>query len=180
MTRGKSVAKVTGIVCPIITGDVDGAGTDGDIYLGIGGREFRLDSREDDYERGSWREYVLGTAPLESNLAPPQIRVRNWDRNDPTLRFLLDTNDLPRTPVYIRFEPQGAYDNWNLFFAAALVYAGTFCVGYAPPETFNDLWLGQASGKVLHLTSEWSDEQKLLEKVRRTAARNSSNPPPRT
>jgi hypothetical protein len=173
------MAKVTGILCQIITGDVDGAGTDGRVYLGIGGREFRVDSREDDYERGSWREYILGTVPLETNPSPQQIRVRNWENNDPTLRFPLDTDNLPRTPVYIRFEPQGAGDNWNLFFAAALVYADRFFVGYSPPEDFNDLWLGQAMGKVLHLTSEWNDEQKLLEKCRRRAAWNASNPPPR-
>jgi hypothetical protein len=95
------MAKVTGVFCQIITGDVDGAGTDGRVYLGIGGREFRLDSREDDYERGSWREYILGTAPLETvALSPPQIRVRNWEDNDPTLRLPLDTNNLPRSPVW--------------------------------------------------------------------------------
>lgn len=173
------MTKVTGILCQIITGDVDGAGTDGRVYLGIGGREFRLDSREDDYERGSWREYILGTAPLETDLSPPQIRVRHSEDNDPTLRLPLDANTLARTPVYIRFEPHGAYDNWNLFFAATRVYADQFVVGYAPPEGFHDLWLGEAMGKVLYLTSEWSDEQKLLERCRRAAHWNSFNPPPR-
>jgi hypothetical protein len=172
------MAKVTGVLCQIITGDVDGAGTDGSVYLGLGGREFRLDSREDDFERGSWREYILGGGP-ELNVPEPQIRVRNWDKNDPSLRFPLDTNNLPRTPVYIRFEPQGAFDNWNLFFAAVLVYAGEFVVGYAPPEEFDNLWMGQASGKLLYLTSEWRDGEKLLEKGRRAAARNAMNPPPR-
>lgn len=173
------MAKVTGILCQIITGDVDGAGTDGRVYLGIGGREFRLDSPTDDYERGSWREYVLGVGPQETNLTPPQNRVRNWDKNDPTLGFPLDTINIPRAPVYIRFEPQSANDNWNLFFAATRVYAAQFVVGYTPPEDFNNLWLGQAMGKVLHLTSEWIDEEKLLGKCRRAAAWNSFNPPPR-
>ena len=174
------MAKVTGVFCQIITGDVDGAGTDGRVYLGIGGREFRLDSREDDYERGSWREYILGTAPLETlALSPPQIRVRNWEDNDPTLRLPLDTNNLPRSPVYIRFEPLGSYDKWNLFFAATRVYADQFFVGYAPPDDFHDLWLGEAMGKVLYLTREWTDEQQLLEKCQRAARWNSFNPPPR-
>ena len=34
------MAKITGILCQIITGDVSGAGTDGRVYLGLGGREF--------------------------------------------------------------------------------------------------------------------------------------------
>ena len=173
------MATVTGITCQIITGDVDGAGTDGRVYLGIGGREFRLDSREDDYERGSWREYVLGGAPPERSLSAPQFRVLNWDNNSPTLRFLLDTDYVRRAPVYIRFEPEHAIDNWNLHFAAALVYAGSFSIGYSPPDSFHNLWLGPTTGKILYLFEEWSDEQRLLELCRRAAGWNSFNPPPR-
>jgi len=173
------MAKVTGVLCQIMTADVDGAGTDGNVYLGLGGREFRLDSREDDYERGSWREYVLADASPEPNLTIPQVRLRNWEKNDPTLRFPLETSDLARTPVYIRFEPHSGFDSWNLFFAAVSVYAGEFVVGYTPPDHFNDIWLGDAMGKVLYLTKEWNDAQKLLEKADRIGARNASNPPPR-
>jgi len=173
------MAKVTGISCQIITGDVDGAGTDGRVYLGIGGREFRLNSREDDFERGSWRDYILGAGPPERELSAPQLRVRNWESNDPTLRFPVDTDYLRRAPVYVRFEPQHAQDNWNLSFVAALVYADEFVVGYTPAENFHDLWLGQSMGKVLYLLNEWSDEQRLLERCRRAADWNSFNPPPR-
>jgi hypothetical protein len=173
------MAKVTGISCQIITGNVDGAGTDGRVYLGIGGREFRLDSREDDYERGSWREYVMGSAPLDRELSAPQCAVRNWEDNNPTLRFPLDTDLLRRAPVYIRFEPQHAIDNWNLLFAAAFVYSDQFVVGYSPPSDLHNLWLGQAMGTVLHLLDEWSDEQMLVERCRRASAWNAHNPPPR-
>jgi hypothetical protein len=165
------MAKVTGILCQIITGDVDGAGTDGSVYLGLGGREFRLDSERDDYERGFWREYILGAGPLEPDLPPPQIRVQNAARNDPRVGLTLDTIHLSRTPVYIRFEPEGSGDNWNLAFAAALVYSGQFVVGYTPPPEFDHLWLGQAMGKVLYLTEEWRrGAQALLDVGRQLAA----------
>lgn len=59
------MAQVTGILCQVITGNVDGAGTDGRVYLGLGAREFRMDSSADDYERGSWREYLIGHPPVE-------------------------------------------------------------------------------------------------------------------
>ena len=75
------MAQVTGILCQVITGKQSGAGTDGRIFLGLGGREFRLDSSRDDYERGSWREYICGQAPLEPTLPPPQIRVEKNPRN---------------------------------------------------------------------------------------------------
>jgi hypothetical protein len=146
------MAKITGILCQIITGNVSGAGTDGSVYLGLGGREFRLDSSADDYERGSWREYILGLGPLEPDLPPPQIRVNNRDKNDPRLGFPLDTENLGRTPVYIRFEPESSGDNWNVHAAAALVYAPNFVVGYVLPFDFDNLWMGQAMGKVLYLT----------------------------
>jgi hypothetical protein len=174
------MAKITGILCQVITGDVDGASTDGSVYLGLGGREFRLDSEKDDYERGSWREYILGAGPQEPNLPPPQIRVRNPERNDPRVGHPLDTINLSRSPVYIRFEPEGSGEFWNLSFAAALVYSGQFVVGYTPPAGFADLWLGQAMGKILYLTDEWGrGPQALLDVGREVAARIGKHDPSR-
>ena len=81
-----TVSQITGILCQVwlsrldargprpidggarlITSNVDNAGTDGDVFLGLGRREFRLDSKEDDYERGSWREYVTGEGGWSSS-----------------------------------------------------------------------------------------------------------------
>ncbi|MGE5685841.1 MAG: hypothetical protein ACM3ZS_11990 [Nitrososphaerota archaeon] len=42
----------------IVTRHLTYAGTDGNIYLGICGREFLIDSKEDDFERGSDRTYA--------------------------------------------------------------------------------------------------------------------------
>jgi hypothetical protein len=166
------MAKITGILCQMITGNVSGAGTDGSVFLGLGGREFRMDSTADDFERGSFREYIMGAGPLEPNLPSPQIRVNNKDRNDPRKGFPLDTANLSRSPVYVRFEPEDGDDNWNLKFAVALVYAdGKFFVGYLPPEAFDNLWLGTGSGKILFLTEEVRGaEQKLLAAGRKLAA----------
>jgi hypothetical protein len=155
------LAKITGILCQVITGNRSNAGTDGSVYLGLGGREFRLDSSADDYERGSWREYVLGQGPIEPNLPPPQVRVLHRDENDPRLRLPLDTDHLNRTPVYIRFEPNTADDTWNLAFATALVYVQQqFLVAFLPPSGFEHLWLGKTTGKILYLTDQirYSDQ----------------------
>jgi len=166
------MANITGILCQVITGNVSGAGTDGSVYLGLGGREFRMDSTKDDFERGSWREYIMGAGPLEPNLPPPQIRVNNPDKNDPREGFPLDTANLTRAPVYIRFEPENSDDNWNLKFAAALVYAeGKFFAGYLVPLVFDNLWLGTGSGKVVYLIDEFREaEQKVLDRGRKLAA----------
>jgi hypothetical protein len=87
------MAYVTGILCQVITGKQSGAGTDGRVYLGFGGREFRLDSSKDDYERGSWREYILGAAPNEPVLPPPEIRVERKEWNDPTEGMPIEVAD---------------------------------------------------------------------------------------
>jgi hypothetical protein len=147
------MAKITGILCQIITGDVSGAGTDGRVYLGLGGREFCMSSAADDYERDSWREYVMGHGPVEPNLPAPQIRVLDGDQNDPRVGFRLETAELNRTPVYIRFEPVGSNANWNLSSAIALVYtgAGQFFASFRPPDGFDSLWLGTDYGKMLYL-----------------------------
>jgi hypothetical protein len=168
-----TMANITGVLCQIITGNISGAGTDGDIYLGLCGREFHLDSDEDDYERGSWREYILGTGPLDPNPPPPQIHVRNPDKNDPASEgFPLNSANLDRSPIYIRFEPEGSDDNWNVASAVVLVYTGTFLKAYLPPREFDNLWLGKAMGKVLFLTQEISGgEEKIRDRVRELAER---------
>jgi hypothetical protein len=147
------MARVTGILCQVITGSMDGAGTDGRVYLGLGGREFRMDSRADDYERGSWREYIMGLGPVEPDLPAPQIRVLNGPRNDPREGLPIDRVNLSETPVYIRFEPAGGSPDWNLASVVVLVYAPLFAVAYAPPDydNFDNLWLGDKYGKVLYL-----------------------------
>lgn len=45
------MADITSFDITIQTGDVNGAGTDGSVYLGICGREFHLDTSKDDFER---------------------------------------------------------------------------------------------------------------------------------
>ena len=166
------MARVTGILCQVITGNVSGAGTDGRVFLGIGGREFCLDSSEDDYEQGSWREYILGRAPHEPNLPKPQIRVRNPERNDPRSGFVLDTAKLGRSPVYIRFEVEGSSPDWNLSSATVLVYTGQgqFAVAYFAAPGFDNLWLGHGYGKVLYLTEEWSQDERTIMQLARQRA----------
>jgi len=148
-----NMANITGILCQILTSNVSGAGTDGNVYLGIGGREFRLDSSADDYEKNSFREYILGRAPLEPNLPAPQVRVNNKENNDPRNGYQLDTSNLNKFPVYIRFEPVNSDDNWNLRFTAVLVYTGAsqFNTAYTVSEEFENLWLGKSFGKIVYL-----------------------------
>ena len=81
----------------IVTGNRAGAGTDGEVYAGICGREFYLDSAVDDFEQGSDRTYTLG---LGANI--------NYAGYNHPRSPQLDTVDLDDFPKYIRFEPTGS------------------------------------------------------------------------
>jgi len=150
------MAQVTGVLCAVVTqGSEPDGGTDGSVFLGIGGREFRLDSSVDDFERGSYRVYVLGSAPAQSFLPWPewwpQVAVSHPDRNDPALGLRLDTSVFNPLPKYLRLEGS---DHWALCSAIAAVYAGDqFIIAYATPDSLRPhVWLGPTSGRVVHLT----------------------------
>ena len=95
--------KINSIGLHLDTGDLSGSGTDGDVYLGLCGREFSIDTNRDDFERGSGRTYILGE----------NADIRNADVNDPRKHELF-TENMARFPLYIRFQPQTRGDNWLL------------------------------------------------------------------
>jgi hypothetical protein len=166
---------VSGILCQILTSDIEDAGSDGTVYLGLGGREFHLDSEDDDFERGSAGEYFIGKLPIPGpNKFPIQQRqVLDGAKNDPRNGFPFHTDDLAITPVYIRFEPENfrTDDHWNLQFAAVFVYDTKFSVGYVTSRKFDYLWLGHKTGKILYLTNEFRDsEEDVLAQGRKLAA----------
>ena len=166
------MANITGIVCQIITGNINGAGTDGSIFLGIGGREFKLDSDGDDFEKNSLREYILGQEPNDIELRYPQVRVKNKEWNDPRNDFQMDSVNTNKTSVYIRFEPAGATDGWNLRSIAVIVYrdSAVFNSAYTVPPGFHNLWLGQSCGKMIYLTEfPASGDNEVLEIGRKIA-----------
>lgn len=136
------MANINRIDVQVWTGSKNGAGTDGDVYVAVAGREFYVDSSANDFERGSTRTYTLGTA----------ANVRYAAYNDPRSPQL-KTEDLAKYPVYIRFEPYGVGPDWNLERIVITVNPGPSQVVYDNLRIAGtpDLWLGQKYGKVLYL-----------------------------
>ena len=143
------------------TRSVEGAGTDGDIYLGIGGREFYVDTKYpdyDDFKAGSVRTYIFGEVPDPSSV--PQdfdlfTTVRNPKYNDPRQPDPLDTDTMDQFPVYIRFEPEDDDDFWCL--EGVIVKVNTLTgttqdKRYAALGEENYLWFGHGRGKYLALS----------------------------
>ena len=101
--------QITRIELHLETGEQSGAGTDGDVYLGLCGREFYIDSSKDDFERGASRTYIFGDSNSDRNVQHP-------DLNDPNSHYL-ETENLEKFPVYIRFQPHAGNpraDRWQL------------------------------------------------------------------
>ncbi|QKW09257.1 hypothetical protein HUT18_25615 [Streptomyces sp. NA04227] len=140
------MAAITKIDAYVYTADVANAGTNGWVYLGIAGREFHLDSTEDDFEQGKVFTYTLGDG---ANVKDPAY-------NDPRSPQL-DTDDLDRYPAYLRFEPAGSDPAWCLERVIVTVNPGS-----QTPHRFDNprlvgssdnqrIWLDQQYGKQVGL-----------------------------
>ncbi len=155
------MTQIRAILCLIQTGDRDAAGTDGRVFLGIGAREFRINSDKDDFERGKTREFILGEVPPGSDItfAADHRPVLNSNLNDPRKGFSLDTEYLFNGPVFIRFEPQllDSGDRWNLENAEVRVVTDSgVCARFRlrkeeeeEDNLFRGLWLGNEMGKII-------------------------------
>ena len=69
--------RIESIHLHIQTGKLSRAGTNGDVYLGLCGREFHIDSKANDFEAGSARVYVFGTSATVLDAAVNDPREPN-------------------------------------------------------------------------------------------------------
>ena len=144
----------------IATGDIrgqGGEGTDGDLYLGLGGREFYIDSTENDFEPKKPRVYVFGEG----------ANVLEAEYNDPR-HPPLDTEVALSNPVYLRFVPKGRDDNWLLDDAQVALNGEFFPrwnIDLIHPDSEEGIWLGTRRGLIvqmpLHQTSEVTTAPKV-------------------
>jgi len=137
------MSKITTMIVVLDTAVESGAGTDGDVYLGICGREFYLDTDRDNFEGVD--QFVLGEG---SNVKYAQL-------NDPRTQQL-DTDDADRYPVYIRFAPQNRDDNWRLERAFVLLSDDSNEPDWewrpdGALSPMEPIWLGTHAGLVVHL-----------------------------
>jgi len=163
---------ITTITLTLATKNIANGGIDsGNVYLGICGREFRIESAiedDDDFQRGSRWTYILGDDPPPGTLddeSPPLIRnihnTTEGNKNTPTINYPLDTVSLVGPgalnfgfPVYVRLDPED--DNWALEYARCSVNPGTQNANYWVWETLmrqpdEFLWLGPRCGKYCYL-----------------------------
>jgi hypothetical protein len=138
---------ITKIEIDVETGSIEGAGTNGRVYLGICGREFRLDKPGDQFRVGILDNFIIG---MGSNIENPN--GVNDIINSPN-SYEIDTYLLNIFPKYIRFEPQDNDDNWNVSQVELRVTDDTNVVHKFDALISNgSIWLGENSGLLLGLS----------------------------
>ncbi len=111
------------------------SGTDGDVYLGMAGREFKLDTSGNDFQSNSTDTFVLGNGAT----------VSNKDRNDPR-RSNLTQHDLDTYPMYLRLD---GTDGWDL--SSAVVIVATDDLPVTLLGEVSDLYLDDRAGRFCYL-----------------------------
>jgi len=136
------MASINQLRLRLVTGNREDAGTNGDVFLGVAGREFNVDSQGDinDFERGSDRTYVFGEGAT----------VLRPGENDPRSPWQTDTENLLSSPIYVRFEP-GDGGDWNIERVELTVVAPGNTIHFDRLEGTANLWLGERRGKYLYL-----------------------------
>jgi hypothetical protein len=131
------------IIVELHTDSDEGASTKGQVFLGLGGREFRLDIKgHDDFDQNEEAIYELGEG---SN-------VLNSARNDPRTGMPVTIEAVTTFPAYIRLAPRKDSDDWKLALVKVVAIGGDHEVRFAALDATNeDLWLGPQSGNCLYL-----------------------------
>jgi hypothetical protein len=130
------MAAITRIEANITTGE---KGTDGRVYLGLGGREFLLHrAGQNDFRKNNIDTFVLGDAG----------NVANAGLNDPRAPLPLDTAELPLFPIYLRLQ---ANNLWHVKGGTIKIHAGntTQTINILPGP--GNLFLGSDCGEYLFL-----------------------------
>jgi hypothetical protein len=129
---------ITMIEVSITTGN---NGTLGAVYLGIGGREFRLNRLgQNDFMQNNVSQFVLGDASHAFSVVNPAA-------NDPKKPLPLDSADLELYPIYLRLA--GANGHWKVASGMIKVHAGpgSQAIRILPHGT--ELLLGPDCGELL-------------------------------
>lgn len=142
------MADIQRIDLSLATGTGSGTSTDGDVYLGIGGREFYLDTTREDFDSDpeDGKPVLSYTFGQGANVKFPEFN----DPRDPQLK----SENLSEQPVYIRFAPQDREDNWNLLYAWVTLDGNAFPIWNSStinPRNGQGIWLGTHAGLMLYL-----------------------------
>ncbi len=125
---------------------------DGELYIGIGGREFGVALKRDDLPPEGVLVYAFGENPSP---------LKHAGENDPSAQRLT-TETLRDYPVYVRYEPDGKKDNWCIEDLGIVANSGgedetrfrAAILSTAEGSEAPRIWLGKRLGKMIYLAEE--------------------------
>ena len=128
------------------------AGTHGDAYLGIGCKEFYLtEFRDKDFQPGLAQTIVL-SGLAQAIVSGKETNIgASLDDNDSCSPYQIVTENLPKCPLYIRFEPGSRYDYWDLDEIRVTVNPGSEQIVFFALGEKSYLWSGVRGPKIMYL-----------------------------
>ena len=136
------MANINAISVEVKTGSRESSsGTDGRVYLGIGGRDFDLVIDGKEFQNGTTNMFLLGEGTNTG--ADPR-------NNDPRSPYQLVTETLSKYPVYIRFEPIREDDRWEIDEINVVVNPGSEDIKFSTLGGGQHIFLSNRSTKIMY------------------------------
>lgn len=128
------------------------AGTHGGVYLGIGCKEFFLTGFMDRVFRPGLVETIMLSELSEAIVFDRRLNIgiSPYD-SDACYPYQIITDDLPKCPLYIRFEPGSENDYWDLDELIVIVDTDSKHVVLSALGEKSYLWSGIRGSKVMFL-----------------------------
>jgi len=129
------------------------AGTHGEAYLSIGCKEYHLTEFKDkDFQPGLAQTIVLSGLDQPIVLGEETGADSSKDKSDLyCLHQQIDSENLSKCPLFIRFEPESKDDYWDLVEIRVTVDAGSEHIIFSALGEKSYLWSGVRGPKVMFL-----------------------------
>lgn len=137
------MANVNVLQVDVKTGNSErSSGTDGRVFLGIGGREFCLvKDPKNDFQSGAEDTFILGEGT--------NIGTDPRD-NDPRSPYQLVTETISKYPIYVRFEPTRYDDRWEIDEIKVTVNPDSEKIVFSALGGGQHIFLSNRATKILH------------------------------
>ena len=127
-------------------------GSYGDVYLGIGCKEFYLtEINDNDFQPGQAQTIVL-SGLSEAIVFDERTNIGTCeDSSDSCYPYEINSDNLPQCPLYIRFKSGSKYDYWDLEEIRVTVDSGSEHIVFSALGEKSYLWSGARGPKVMYL-----------------------------
>jgi PLAT/LH2 domain len=148
------MTQIVQIKVEIKTGNESTAGTNGKVFLGIGGREFRLDKPGNQFQKNHTDTFTINST--NSDIENPERNSLPNIGNANSPRIENKVGITFNFPVYLRFDPNDNDDDWNIERVKVRVIGGLNSTFIYPNDILKDgnIWLGNKSGLFLGLRQQ--------------------------